>query len=82
MLRQQGGFWRPLSRLGRSLLGEIVANFLFLSIREAPLSWGNGMENASLLIAAEEPLSGFPWAGLEEVGRSWWPPKDAGNAKT
>nr|XP_009478148.1 PREDICTED: leucine-rich repeat-containing protein 20 [Pelecanus crispus] len=28
------------------------------------------------IAAAEEPASGFPSAGLEEAGRSWWPPKD------
>lgn len=39
------------------------------------------MENVYLLIAAEEPVSGFPSASLEEAGRSWCPPKDAGNAK-
>ncbi|XP_010118502.1 PREDICTED: leucine-rich repeat-containing protein 20, partial [Chlamydotis macqueenii] len=29
------------------------------------------------IAAAEEPASGFPWAGLEEDGGGLWPPKDA-----
>ncbi|XP_074965622.1 leucine-rich repeat-containing protein 20 isoform X1 [Phalacrocorax aristotelis] len=77
MLRQQGGCWRPLARLGRLLLGTAVADFLLLSIREPLLIWDNGMENASLLTATEEPASGFPSAGLEKAGRSRWPPKAA-----
>ncbi|XP_009889233.1 PREDICTED: leucine-rich repeat-containing protein 20 [Charadrius vociferus] len=45
-----------------------------------PLTTVTALETIDLeeneITVAERGLSSFPSAGLEEVGRSWWPPKD------
>nr|XP_009500128.1 PREDICTED: leucine-rich repeat-containing protein 20 [Phalacrocorax carbo] len=46
-----------------------------------PLAAVTALETIDLeeneITATEEPASGFPSAGLEKAGRSWWPPKAA-----